>query len=167
MAHLNAFGPRVQGRDWGNDASIQPNERFHFAEVERETAHNHHHLPCRISRLKQIGCWPMTMRASQPCRNGQCSADFQSISNLLYRRAPSLRDFPTSPRSGHFQACGSEIGDTAQRGTAGTAATEPREAFGASSLLALSLVVGDSKAGASSTHSNASRNRQRLKNLAK
>src|SRR6266566_9531335 len=56
-----------------------------------------------------------------------------------------------APRAGHFQACRLEIGDTAQRGTAGTAgtaATEPREAFGsASSLLALSLVVGDSKAG--------------------
>ena len=68
--------------------------------------------------------------ASQPCRKGQCSADFESISNPLYRGAPSLRDFPTSPRSGHFQACRLEIGDTAQRGTAGTAATEPREAYG-------------------------------------
>ena len=40
--------------------------------------------------------------ASQPCRKGQCSADFQSISNLLYRRAPSRRDFPTCPAIGTF-----------------------------------------------------------------
>ncbi len=95
--------------------------------------------------------------ASQPCRKGQCSANFQSISNLLYRRAPSLRDFPTCPAIGTFPSLPirNRRYSAAQHSRHSRSRTS-RSVWSASSLLsllALSLVVGDSKAGASSTHS--------------
>ena len=61
-----------------------------------------------------------------------------------------------------------EIGDTAQRGTAGTAATEPREAYGVRpACWRFRWRLETRKREQAPRTPDASRNRQRLKNLAK